>query len=223
MNAIFQSTEQALHVGFLVTSLPSRQKNAFRVALIQALEALPKLGKDQEKFLTYLRGDAPDGSINFGGLTSDEVRAQCAMVVACVRDQLPEPERYATWIRYARGIPAQPRTAQRAADPGVPPSMEWKRGVFGMATYLRPTVNLQNRETIMALIAAHAFPNQREQEFTYQRISKHYGVPVRTLERAAFTIRKRLRGLENQAVERLKPMFERDGLVEVEEAEVASA
>ncbi len=223
MNAIFQSTEQALHVGFLVTSLPSRQKNAFRVALIQALEALPKLGKDQEKFLAYLRGDAPDGTINFGGLTSDEVRAQCAMVVACVRDQLPEPERYAMWIRYARGIPAQPRTAQRAADPGIPPSMEWKRGVFGMATYLRPSVNLQNRETIMALIAAHAFPNQREKEFTYQQISKHYGVPVRTLERAAFMIRKRLRGLENQGVERLKPMFERDGLVEAEDAEVASA
>jgi hypothetical protein len=223
LNAIFQSTEQALHVGFLVTSLPSRQKNAFRVALIQALEALPKLGKDQEKFLSYLRGEASSSTVDFGGLTSDEVRAQCAMVVACVRDQLPEPEQYAAWIRYARGIPAQPKTAQRAADPGIPPSMEWKRGVFGMATYLRPSVNLQNRETIMALIAAHAFPNQREKEFTYQSISKHYGVPVRTLERAAFTIRKRLRGLENQAVERLKPMFERDGLVEAEDTEVVSA
>jgi hypothetical protein len=220
MDAIFESTEQALHVGFLVTSLPSRQKNAFRLALIHALEALPSLGREQSKFLDYLRGEK-SGTIDFGGLTSDEVRAQCAMVVAAVSDQLPEPERNAIWIRYARGIPANPKTAQRAADPGVPPSMEWKRGVFSMATYLRPTVNLSNRETIMALIAAHAFPRQRERDFSYANISKDSGVPVRTLERAAFTIRKRLRGFELQAVDRLTPLFRRDGLVAFEEAEVA--
>jgi hypothetical protein len=219
VNAIFQSTEQALHVSFLVTSLPPRQKQQFRLALIQILESVGRLDRRQAAFLDYLYGNS-SGTICFDGLTGHEVRAQCGMVVATVADHLLEPERNAVWIRYARGVPAQPARAGRAADPGIPPSMEWKRGVFGMATYLRPTLNISSRETIMALIAAHAFPHQRERQFSYTKISKECEVPVRTLERAAFTIRKRLRELEQQAVQRLKPLFERHELVETEVVDV---
>jgi hypothetical protein len=216
MDAIFESTQQALHVGFLVVSLPPRQKNTFRLALIQILESIGTLSRRQAEFLDYLHGSR-SGTIDFEGLTSDEVRAQCAMVVAATRDQLPDPERFATWIRYARGIPARPKSAEFAADPGIPPSMEWKRGVFGMANYLRPTLNISNRDAIMALLAAHAFPHQRERDFSYASISKDCTIPVRTLERAAFTIRKRMRGLEDQAIQRLTPLFQRDGLVHIEE------
>jgi hypothetical protein len=216
MDAIFESTQQALHVGFLVISLPARQKNTFRLALIQILESIGTLNEKQAAFLDYLHGSR-SGTIDFDGLTGDEIRAQCAMVVAAAADRLPDPERYATWIRYARGIPARPRTAEYAADPGIPPSMEWKRGVFGMANYLRPSLTISSRDAIMALIAAHAFPHQRERDFSYASISKDCEIPVRTLERAAFTIRKRMRGLEDQAIQRLTPMFQRDGLVQVEE------
>jgi hypothetical protein len=216
MTGIFESVEQALHVSFLVTSMPARQKNTFRIALIQALEAVGRLTDRQESFLAYLRGEK-SGTIDFSGLSADEVRAQCAMVVATVTDQLSEPERNALWVRFARGIPARPKSATVAADPGIPPSNEWKRGVFGVANEMRATLTIGRREAVIALIAAHAFPHQREQEFSYANLSKEFGIPVRTLERAAFIIRKRLRMLERQAVDRLQPLFEAGGLVSKEE------
>ncbi|SAK88614.1 hypothetical protein AWB77_04803 [Caballeronia fortuita] len=216
MNGIFDSVEQALHVSFLVTSMPARQRNTFRMALIQILESVGILSDRQESFLAYLRGEK-SGSVDFSGLSADEVRAQCAMVVATVADQLPENERNALWIRFARGIPARPKSATVAADCGVPPSKEWKRGVFGVANEMRTTLTISNRDAIVALIAAHAFPHQREREFSYANLSKEFGIPVRTLERAAFTIRKRLRVLEHQAIDRLHLLFERDGLVSTEE------
>lgn len=216
MTGIFNSVEQALHVSFLIISMPARQKNTFRMALIQALEAVGKLSDRQESFLAYLRGEK-SGTVNFSGLSGDEVRAQCAMVVATVADQLPEAERNALWVRFARGIPARPKTATVAADPGVPPSIEWKRGVFGIANDLRDVLTMSNRQAIVALIVAHSLPHQREKEFSYENLSKEFGIPVRTLERAAFTIRKRLRLLERQAVDRLEPLFERGGVVAVDE------
>ncbi|KVV22323.1 hypothetical protein WK80_22300 [Burkholderia multivorans] len=213
MTAIFQSTEQALHVSFLVTSLPPRQKQQFRLALIQILESIGELDRRQAAFLDYLYGTS-SGTICFDGLTGDEIRAQCAMIVAAVRDRLPKPERNAVWLRYARGIPAQPARAGRAADPGVPPSQEWKLGLFGMAAYLRPSLTLTTRDPILTLLAAHAFPHQRERAFSYKAISEEHKIPVRTLERNAAIIRKRLRGLELQAINRLTEVFQRDGVVD---------
>lgn len=215
MDAIFESLEQALHVSFMVISLPSRQKNTFRLALIQALKQVGDLTARQEATLEYLRGTRTESTINFEGLNGDEVRGQCAMVIAAVKDQLPQDERNAIWIRYARGIPPRPPKAGQSASPGVPPSAEWKRGVFEMASKLRSDVGtaVTDRNTIMALIAGHAFPQQREAEFSYAIIARETGYAIRTLERTAFQVRKRLRGLEQNAVQRLAPMFQRDGVV----------
>ncbi|WP_429498935.1 hypothetical protein ACQUFY_08400 [Robbsia andropogonis] len=224
MNAIFESVEQALHVSFMVISLPSRQKNTFRLALIQALEQVADLTARQEATLEYLRGTRIESTINFEGLTGDEVRAQCAMVVAAVRDRLPADERNAVWIRYARGIPARPRSAGLAADPGVPPSAEWKQAVWDMANKMRKSIGtaVTDRDTIMALITGHAFPQQRETLFSYASIARDTGHAERTLKRAASKVRQQLRGLEFYAVQRLKPTFERDRLVSSDEIEVVA-
>lgn len=216
MIGIFESTEQALHVSFLVLSLPARQKQTFRLTLIRILESIPKLTKRQAEWLDELYG-RPGGSIAFDGLSGDEIRAQCAMIVAAVRDHLPEPERNAVWIRFARGIPKRPARAGLAADLGTPPSIEWKTGVLGMAVYLRPSLPVASRDPIMALIAAHSFPHQREASLSYKAISADSGVPVRTLERASMIIRKRLRDLEALGIARLRERFVADGVVQVEE------
>ncbi|MDD1789082.1 hypothetical protein [Burkholderia gladioli] len=221
MNGIFESTEQALHVSFLVMSLPPRQKQTFRLTLIRILESIPKLTKRQAEFLDELYG-TPSGTIDFYGLSGDEIRAQCAMVVAAVRDTLPDPERFAVWIRFARGMPKRPARAGLAADPGTPPSIEWKTGVLGMAAYLRPSLPVASRDPIMALIAAHSFPHQRESSLSYKAISDEYGVPIRTLGRAAMTVRKRLRELEALGIARLHARFVIDGLVDLPIVQVAA-
>jgi len=210
--AIFNSTEQALHVSFYVISLPARQKNPLRMALIQMLESMSGLTRRQQATLDYLYGEK-SSTVDFSGLSGEEIRAQCSMVIGAVNDHLQGNVRYATWLRYARGMPARPKTATRAADPGVPPSHEWKRALLGLARSLQAETGITNRDALCCLLAAHAFPNRRETEFSYARISAEYGIPIRTLGRAAFKIRKALRQLENEAVELLTPMFMRDGLI----------
>ncbi len=131
MNGIFKNTQQALHVSFLVTSLPPRQKQQFGLALIQILESVGRLSARQAEFLDYLYGSS-SGTINFDGLNGDEIRAQCAMVVAAVRDHLLKPERNAIWLRYACGMPARPRATQKSS--GI--SMSSDRATAGTLTML---------------------------------------------------------------------------------------
>ncbi|MEY8173453.1 hypothetical protein [Burkholderia multivorans] len=218
MNGIFKNTQQALHVSFLVTSLPPRQKQQFGLALIQILESVGRLSARQAEFLDYLYGSS-SGTINFDGLNGDEIRAQCAMVVAAVRDHLLKPERNAIWLRYACGMPARPASATRAADPAIPPSAEWKRALVELRTYLRPSLTVTDSKAIMALIAGRSKPRQRQDGLSYRAISEETHITVRTLERNAQIIRKRLAGLGLQAVKRLTPLFERKNVTIVDPVE----
>lgn len=201
MTAIFESTQQALHVAFLVMDAPVREKNGLRLALISIIESIGTLTRRQAAFLQYLYGEK-SGSVNFDGLSPLEVRGQCAMITATVLHQLPPAERYAIWVRFGQGI-------------------ERKRGVIWMAKRLRAVLNLTNLNAIRYLVAEQSLPReQRDPAVSFPYISKQTDVPVRTLERAAMTIRKQLRAYENSAYDTLTPMFERDGLVEKPGTEV---
>lgn len=194
MDAIFKSTQQALHVSYLVMSEPVREKNGLRLTLIRIIESIGTLNRRQAAFLDYLYG-SKGGSVNFDGLDGLEIRGQCAMVTAAVIHQLPEAERYAIWVRYAKGN-------------------ERKAGVIWMSKRLRAVLNLTNLNAICYLVAEQALPKEeRDPEKTFKYISAETDVPVRTLERAAMTIRKQLATYQNSAYDRLTPMFERDGLV----------
>lgn len=194
MDAIFRSTQQALHVAYLVMSEPVREKNGLRLTLIRIIESLGTLNKRQAAFLDYLYGSA-DGTVNFAGLSPLEVRGQCAMITAAVMHQLPLAERYAIWVRYARGT-------QR------------KEGVIWMSKKLRATLNITNLNAVRYLVAEQSLPKDaRDPEKTFKYISEQTGVPIRTLERAAARIRTHMRTLENRAYNVLTPMFMRDSVI----------
>lgn len=97
MDAMFANVGQAVHVAFLVMSQPAMQQAPFRKALIRAMESI-KLEGYQQEWLEQLRG-TPSDSVNFGGLTGDEVRAQCVMIKQAVA-HLPDPERWALQAKY---------------------------------------------------------------------------------------------------------------------------
>jgi hypothetical protein len=203
MEAIFESTQQALHVSYLVMSEPVRDKNGLRLTLIRIIESIGTLNRRQAAFLDYLYGEK-GGSVNFEGLSPLEVRGQCAMITACVLHQLQPAERYAIWVRFGRGV-------------------ERKQGVIWMAKKLRAALNLSNLNAIRYLVAEQSLPKeQRDPEKTFKYISEKTDVPVRTLERAAMMIRKQLRTYENAAYDTLTPMFERDGVVSARGEEVTA-
>ena len=88
--AVFRTVNQALHVSYLMAVLPPTQKSPTQV-LISDLMDQAGVKREVEK----------DGTINFRGLTPLEVRAQCAIVIAAVRDHLQPPERHAIEAWYA--------------------------------------------------------------------------------------------------------------------------
>lgn len=87
---IFRSVNQALHVSYLMATLPPTQRGPTQV-LLNDLMDLAGVRREVER----------EGTINFAGLSPLEVRAQCAMVIAAVRDHLNEPERRAVEAWYA--------------------------------------------------------------------------------------------------------------------------
>lgn len=192
--AIFQTVWQALHLSFLIMSLEARQKNALRMALIQIMEAIEHPTAKQSAWLDQLRGTG-GGTVNFAGLDPYEVRAQCAMVTQAVRDHLPPPEKFAIWTRFGT-------QTERAA------------GVAGLADYMKPHLNFGDEIAIRALVYGHSVPGMRQKGLSYPEIAKERGINARTLRRGAAVIASTCRILESMAVERLRPMFERDGLVE---------
>lgn len=97
MEAIFGSTGQAVHVAFMVMSQPAMQDAPLRKALIRALESIHLEG-GQREWLDQLRG-TPSESVNFGGLSGDEVRAQCVMITQAVK-QLPDAEMWTLQAKY---------------------------------------------------------------------------------------------------------------------------
>lgn len=97
MEAIFGNTGQAVHVAFMVMSQPAMQDAPLRKALIRALESINLDGQQREWF-EQLRG-TPSESVNFGGLSGDEVRAQCVMITQAVK-HLPDAEKWTLQAKY---------------------------------------------------------------------------------------------------------------------------
>lgn len=196
MQAIFQTTGQALHVAFLIMSIEARQKNSLRMALIQIIESVELPSARLKAWLEQLRG-VSSGTVNFGGLDAYEVRAQCAMVTQVVRDHLPGPERDVIWARYSNQV-------ERGA------------GVIGISDYAEPHLPFKDKIAIRALVYAHFAPELRDRGLSYQAISKECGIHTKTLKRATTIIANMAKILENMALARLTPMFERDGLIEID-------
>jgi hypothetical protein len=95
---IFEDAGQAVHVAFLVMAQEARQDAPFRKALIRSMESI-KLSQAQRHWLDQLRGE-PSARINFGGLDTNDVRAQCSMITQAVATKLPDPERWVLQAKY---------------------------------------------------------------------------------------------------------------------------
>ena len=57
---LFADVSHALHVSYLVLSLPPRQKSPFKAMLIQVLDSIEKPTRAQREWLAQLTGPAMD-------------------------------------------------------------------------------------------------------------------------------------------------------------------
>lgn len=95
--AVFENVGQAVHVSFLIMAQEATQDAPLRKALMRAMETI-QLSPNQQHWLDALRG-VGGGTVNFGGLDHNEVRAQCAFVTQAVKSRLPKPE---MWVLQAK-------------------------------------------------------------------------------------------------------------------------
>jgi hypothetical protein len=98
--AIFENAGQAVHVAFLIMAQEATQDAPLRKAIIRVMESI-KLAPNQRHWLDQLRG-AGGGSVNFAGLSGDEIRAQCAMITQAVKTKLPNVEMWVLQAKYGQ-------------------------------------------------------------------------------------------------------------------------
>lgn len=216
MRAVFQSTGQALHISFLIMSVEPRQDGALRKALLQIMEAIEQPTRAQQAWMDQLRG-TPSGVVNFGGLTSDEVRAQCAMVTQSVKTHLPAPE---MWTIQAKFGATEHEEIGRDKDGKAINrfyfSKERIEAIQALSNWMRashPKVPM----LAMDCLVAKLFANHAKTEISFRELEANFGASRMLYARAMPKMKQTVRDLEEVAIRRLTPYFEESGLVESEQ------
>lgn len=190
---MFADVSHALHVSYLVLSMPPRQKAPFRNMLIQLLEAIDQPTAAQERWLAELRG--PQGEFDPDRLTMDEYRAQYAMITDAAKTRLPSPEYAAVLARYAHG-------------------KDKLAGCKRLALYARRASGITATTLLLDLVARHYLPRQQREDYTVRALGEKHKVSKDKVFRAAKWMESNFRELENLALARLEPSFVAHGLVE---------
>ncbi len=189
---MFADVSHALHVSYLVLSLPPRQKAPFRNMLIQLLEAIDEPTAAQEKWLAELRG--PAGEFDPDRLTMDENRAQYAMITDAAKTRLPSPEYAAVLARYGHG-------------------QEKLAGCKRLAIFARRSCGITALGLLLDLTIRHYLPRKQRDGYSLRALAEKAKVGTDRVFRAARWMDANFRALENLALERLEPSFVAHGLV----------
>lgn len=198
--AIFRSTSQALHFAFLIEayemSVESIMSKAIRHRMMEC----------------GIWRDAPS-TVDFCGLNALEVRAQCAMIRAAVRDRLPAPEAWAVQARYGvNEIVLEDGERRPVFSRGRYDSIQ------SLSNWIAPSLRGMNVMAIDLLVARAV--DGKVADVSFRQMAEQLGMSKSTWHRALADVRARLRGLENMAIDRLSPAFIADGLVEYGREEV---
>jgi len=205
--AVFENVGQAVHVSFLIMAQEAKQDAPLRAALIKAMESVQLNGR-QRCWLEQLRGTA-SGSINFGGLDGNEVRAQCALVLQAVKHRLPKTEMWVLQAKYGQTDFEDVDGKRRFAF-----SVERIEAIKGLADWFRPMFPGLNPHAIDCMLG-RLFANHKQLDITVRDLAKSFGASHMTYQRASKKMQEHLCEMEQIAFQRLAPSFAAQGVVEV--------
>ncbi len=182
---IFQDAGHALHVSFLIHSLPAKTISPTAIVIDQLVKQ------------NHVWDGLPPpkhSRVNFGGLSPLEVRAQAAQVVSMVNHLPHEAERYACQAIYGHQV--------IKAD-----------GVRGLGRYCAPILGCQSTEYAL-YCAWHVFATTRQRDGLSQGdIAAHFGQTVAAVREACATIRRYGRVMHSRALDSLHERFSQGGLI----------
>ena len=192
---IFQDTRQALHVSYLIHSLPSTQKSPTQAVIERLVKESSVWDYDNEAPVKASR------TVNFGGLTPMEVRAQCAQVVSMVGNM---------------GNPAESAAIKAVYGYQVIKA----EGVRYLAAYFEPLMpsiegRTISREPVALYLAWHCMATKVQREgITLPWLAEKSGVSIATIERIKKDFNTRARAMFERGIVALNQRFVDGGLVE---------
>lgn len=210
---VFENAGQAVHVAFLVLAQEAQQDAPLRKALIRAMESI-QLSAEQQGWLCELRG-ARSGTVDFGGMDGNQVRAQCALVEHAVRTRLPKPEMWVLQAKYGQTdfediedgqFPAMQAPRRRFAF-----SVERIDAIKGLSDWFRPMFPKLSGLAVDCLLG-RMFANHKKLEISSRDLANSFGGNHTYYLRATKKMKAHIRSLENYAYERLDAYFAQQGL-----------
>jgi hypothetical protein len=218
-DAIFKNAGQAVHVAFLIMAQEATQDAPLRKAIIRVMESI-KLEPNQRHWLDQLRGGG-NGSVNFSGLSSEEIRAQCAMITQAVKTKLPNVEMWVLQAKYGqtdfedvdqgdRQLPATraPRVVRRFAF-----SAERIAAIKGLSDWFAPMFPRVKPLAIDCMLG-RLYANHKKLDISLRDLAGQFGGNPMTYQRASHKMKNHLRKLEDLALARLECGFFEQGVVE---------
>lgn len=181
---VFTSASQALHVSYLIHSLPATSRSPTAMVIDRLRQELaPWDGVPVDN----------TGRVCFGDLNPLEVRAQCAQVISMVNNLAHEAERAACRAIYGAQV-------------------EKAKGVQGMAAYLEPA--LKRGKDYCLYVCWHVFMTAKQRQgVTQGDIAAHFGTTAKVVEHDARKARQYGITLHQRALDALASRFEMGGLV----------
>lgn len=193
---IFGSVTQALHFSYLIEAYEVSPESIMAKVLKRMMKDLA------------IWDESTASTVDFGGLNPLEVRAQCAMIRAAVRNHLLQPEMWALQARYGLTHVSDEHGTKRFWY-----SPERIAAIRSLADLLRPAHENVPFMAMDLLVVKH-FSERAEHRASFREMEVAWGTSRMTFSRAFHQIQTRLQALENEGIATLRPIFEDHGVIE---------
>jgi hypothetical protein len=204
--SIFGSAGQAVHVALVVMGQEASQGTPFRAALMRVMEQVSLESDMQRHWLDQLRGERA-GTVDFAGMSTLDVRAQCALIARAIKTRLPEDEMWLLQAKYGRTDYEDVDGTRRFAF-----SAERIGAIQGLSRCLAPLFP-RIKPLALDLMLGRIFANHRKIDISARALADQFGGNHTRYIRAAFKMKNRLRVIEASAIDRLEPYFAENGLI----------
>lgn len=185
LEAVFENTEQALHIAYLLEHIPASGKSVMQVVV----ETIKQKGGQSSS--------DPCSKVDFRGLSAVEIRGQCATIRQLVEDTLTDDEKNALWARYGWYETKGQGLAHLAVglDSGLPDEAlgELLCNIYRVRGY--------NRK------------GRAANPLSIRRIAEQHEVTESALKKAKRSIVSHVRKLEGEALGSLEVLFLSKGLI----------
>lgn len=207
-DGVFESTGQAIHVAFTIMAEPAQQDSMLRKSLVRLLDSMPSLSPRLTLWFEQLKG-TPSDTVHFDGLSSYDVRAQCAMILLAVRTRLPAPEMWALQAMYCKTDFEGDGKQRRFAF-----SAEKATAIRGLSAWLVQTSAFGTIPAgAMDCMVAKFYARHTKTEISFRALASTFGGDYQVYFRAFRKVKTQLHPLAAMAYSRLQPYFEAQGIV----------